>query len=100
MSRHRSHRNSPLQGHVAQFRHRPSIDEGSRDRVHETACLDCAWPGAGAQDVLSRHRTSEGTIVWTKCVCGAFHVWLYRPGPADLVVCADQPDGWDAGARP
>jgi hypothetical protein len=30
--------------------------------------------------VLSRHRTSDGVVTWTRCDCGDLQIWLTRPG--------------------
>ncbi len=30
--------------------------------------------------VLSRHRTSEGTVTWARCPCGDLQIWLTPPG--------------------
>lgn len=64
-------------------------------RTREDACVDCGWPDTDAQ-VVSRHRTSQGMLVWRWCVCGALQVWLHRRGVAESVARAGQPDGgWD-----
>jgi hypothetical protein len=33
------------------------------------SCPSCGWPTAEAE-VISRHRTSEGTVRYLRCVCG------------------------------
>jgi hypothetical protein len=37
-------------------------------------CPDCGWPEAEPYEVLSRHATSEGEIVWSRCACGRLRV--------------------------
>ena len=37
--------------------------------------------------VLSRHRTSEGVVTYTRCSCGELQVWLTGAGgPADTLI--------------
>lgn len=48
-------------------------------------CPGCGWPVAEGYDIVSRHRTSEGLVVWARCVCGALQMWRYRTGAAELV---------------
>ncbi|MFG3342895.1 hypothetical protein [Glycomyces sp. NPDC048151] len=56
-------------------------------------CPVCGWTDDDAA-VVSRHHTSEGVIVWTRCVCGAVRARLHRLGPAEPVARAEPP--WDA----
>jgi hypothetical protein len=38
------------------------------------SCLSCGWPTAEPYEIVSRHMTSEGLIMWTRCVCGRLEV--------------------------
>lgn len=44
-----------------------------------TACEQCGLPRPESVDILSRHRTSRGLIVYTRCICGLLEAWLCRP---------------------
>lgn len=37
-------------------------------------CASCGWPLSDPYEIVSRHRTSEGLIVYTRCVCGRLQV--------------------------
>jgi hypothetical protein len=37
-------------------------------------CPFCGWPEAELFDVASRHRTTEGQTVWTRCACGSLQM--------------------------
>jgi hypothetical protein len=37
-------------------------------------CPQCACPDA--QQILSRHQTTDGLLTYTRCRCGALHLWL------------------------
>src|SRR5690625_3793931 len=37
----------------------------------ERACLDCGWPESEIYQVVSRHVTSTGMVLYTRCVAGA-----------------------------
>lgn len=37
-------------------------------------CAYCGWPEAEPYEVVSRHDTSEGTVVYTRCACGRLQV--------------------------
>ncbi|MEV6768112.1 hypothetical protein AB0N05_05705 [Nocardia sp. NPDC051030] len=39
-------------------------------------CPQCGWPTTQPFQTLSTHRTSEGTVTYTRCVCGAVRMWL------------------------
>ncbi|WP_167476987.1 MULTISPECIES: hypothetical protein [Nocardia] len=39
-------------------------------------CTHCGQPIDRADRTMSRHRTSEGTVVYTRCACGGVHIWL------------------------
>ena len=44
-------------------------------------CPRCCWPQREPYEVVSRHATSTGTIVYTRCACGLLSTWLH-PAPA------------------
>jgi hypothetical protein len=62
-----------------------------------TTCSACGWTDDDGAAVVSRHHTSEGVVVWTRCVCGAVRARLHRLGPAEPVAFADPPDDWSNG---
>jgi hypothetical protein len=37
-------------------------------------CPYCGWPDDELFDEASRHRTSVGQTVWTRCVCGSLQM--------------------------
>jgi len=37
-------------------------------------CPFCGWPEDELYEEASRHRTSEGQTVWTRCVCGSLQM--------------------------
>ncbi|QLY29869.1 hypothetical protein [Nocardia huaxiensis] len=39
-------------------------------------CEHCGWPTARPFQTISRHPTSEGTVTYTRCACGALRVTL------------------------
>jgi hypothetical protein len=43
------------------------------------SCPSCGWPTADAE-VISRHRTSEGTVRYLRCVCGQVTIQLRGGG--------------------
>lgn len=51
-----------------------------RMRLHEdhdgtaASCPRCGWPETEPYEVVSRHPTSNGTVVYTRCLCGLLHV--------------------------
>lgn len=45
-------------------------------------CADCGWPLAEPVRVASRHRTTEGVVVYARCVCGRLRVWVEPHGGA------------------
>lgn len=98
MSRRQPRTNRFMAAHDEPSGHRPSSVDLPSARSREDACLDCGWPDIDAQ-VVSRHRTSQGTIVWTRCICGVLQVWLHRPGATEAVARASQPVGrWDGAS--
>lgn len=50
--------------------------------VSAAACRHCGWPDSEPYEVVSRHATTEGVIVYTRCVCGVLHVRRHSPGAA------------------
>lgn len=38
--------------------------------------------------MISRHTTTEGVIVYTRCVCGVLHVRRYTPGAVEGSIIA------------
>ncbi|MFI2026682.1 hypothetical protein [Streptomyces buecherae] len=40
------------------------------------------WPLAEPVRVVSRHRTTEGVVVYARCVCGRLRVWVEPRGGA------------------
>ena len=86
------HKTGSIQTHDGQSHRRssPPVWEPPGRPLNEAACADCGWPDTDRQ-VVSRHRTSEGVIVWTRCIiCGALQVWLHRPGVAEAVALGRQ----------
>jgi hypothetical protein len=43
------------------------------------SCPSCGWPTAETR-VISRHRTSEGTVRYLRCVCGQVTIQLHSGG--------------------
>ncbi|MFD0776256.1 hypothetical protein ACFQZ2_20170 [Streptomonospora algeriensis] len=37
-------------------------------------CPDCGWPESEIYQVVSRHLTSTGMVVYTRCACGRLQV--------------------------
>jgi hypothetical protein len=47
----------------------------AHSRLSGDACPHCGWPdGAEPFQVVSRHSTSAGHTVWTRCSCGSLQV--------------------------
>jgi len=44
-------------------------------------CPRCGWDQRDPYEIVSRHRTSAGEVVYTRCVCGLLSSWL-QAGPA------------------
>lgn len=44
-----------------------------------SGCAQCGWPSDQPTEILSRHTTSEGVVVYSRCVCGALHMWVWSP---------------------
>lgn len=51
-------------------------------------CRHCGWPETDPYEEVSRHTTSEGLIVYTRCVCGLLHVRRQAPGEARTPIIA------------
>jgi hypothetical protein len=49
-------------------------DPGRMDRRNDNLCPRCGWPTAEPFEVVSRHVTSEGVIIWSRCACGRLQV--------------------------
>ncbi|WP_285617750.1 hypothetical protein [Actinoallomurus iriomotensis] len=41
-------------------------------------CHRCGSPQEPPYTVVSRHLTSEGVLLYTRCACGAVRPWLLR----------------------
>ena len=94
MSRHQEPTTSPMPVHDGEPYPRAATATLPSARTHTDTCIDCGWPNTDGQ-VVSRHRTSQGVVVWSRCVCGALQIWLHRPGGATSIARASQPDrGW------
>ncbi|WP_067548090.1 hypothetical protein [Nocardia crassostreae] len=39
-------------------------------------CEHCGWPDSQPFETLSRHRTSEGVVTYTRCACGSVRMRL------------------------
>ncbi|WP_157036251.1 hypothetical protein [Streptomonospora alba] len=37
-------------------------------------CPDCGWPESEIYQVVSRHLTSTGMVLYTRCACGRLQV--------------------------
>jgi hypothetical protein len=56
-----------------------TVDSARPDR---RLCGECGWPVDQPAEVISRHLTSEGLVVYTRCVCGRLQVSrIWAPGP-------------------
>ncbi|WP_461004023.1 hypothetical protein [Streptomonospora sediminis] len=40
----------------------------------DAVCPDCGWPEAEIYQVVSRHFTSTGMVLYTRCACGRLQV--------------------------
>lgn len=49
-------------------------------------CEHCGWPESEPYAILSRHRTSQGLALWTRCACGTTRVRLRPPTGAERIV--------------
>lgn len=59
-------------------------------------CAYCGWPEAEPYEVVSRHDTSEGTVVYTRCACGRLQV---RRGHSAAPVLSSRSGPVNAPAR-
>ncbi|HEY7598072.1 MAG TPA: hypothetical protein VH969_33360 [Actinophytocola sp.] len=55
-----------------------------------TYCPHCGWPDAQPFQVVSRHRTTEGQTVWSRCSCGSLQVRVVD-GACTRVVARGRP---------
>ncbi|GAA2403807.1 hypothetical protein GCM10010420_33910 [Streptomyces glaucosporus] len=61
-------------------------------------CPHCGWPDAQPVRVVSRHRTSAGQAVWTRCACGSLQVRVVDEAGARIAVRGrPEPRGPGAG---
>jgi hypothetical protein len=51
------------------------------DTEHPAHCPACGWPVAETFQLVSRHQTSEGVIVYSRCPCGRLQVRGGAAGP-------------------
>lgn len=56
--------------------------------VSTDLCRQCGWPDTEPYDVVSRHTTSEGVIIYTRCTCGLLHVRRQQLGEAHASIIA------------
>lgn len=47
-------------------------------------CERCGWPVDQPLEIVSRHPTTAGMIIYARCVCGLLRVWLRPHGPRGL----------------
>lgn len=65
------------------FQPGPSIAESAQPG--RRLCVECGWPVDQPAEVISRHLTTEGLVVYTRCVCGRLQVTqVSAPGYARL----------------
>jgi hypothetical protein len=57
----------------------------SREDEIVNLCPFCGWPEAELFDVASRHRTTEGQTVWTRCACGSLQMRVLGPTGSRIV---------------
>lgn len=50
------------------------VGDARRMTATPETCPACGWPTAEPYEVISSHRTSEGTITWSRCSCGRLQV--------------------------
>lgn len=48
-------------------------------------CPFCGWSEDEVYLELSRHHTSSGQTVWTRCACGSLQVWLMDAAEGRIV---------------
>lgn len=51
-------------------------------------CQQCGWPDTEPYQTVSRHTTTEGLIVYTRCACGRLHVRRHAPGQTHAPIIA------------
>lgn len=75
---------------IAPGRLGPMDTEHTPDR-----CPRCGWDQRDPYEIVSRHPTSAGVVVYTRCACGLLSTWL-SPAPSAagrLVVRGARPAG-------
>ena len=55
-----------------------------------TLCPYCGYPDAEPFQVLSRHRTSAGQTLWTRCKCGSLQVRV-RDAAGEQITARSRP---------
>lgn len=48
-------------------------------------CPYCGRPDAEPFEIVSRHRTSTGQTVWTRCACGSLQMRVYDRAGGSVV---------------
>jgi hypothetical protein len=48
---------------------------GAMDNESSCYCPSCGWPTSEVYELVSRHQTSEGEVVYSRCPCGRLLVW-------------------------
>ncbi|WP_069816723.1 hypothetical protein [Streptomyces sp. TP-A0874] len=57
----------------------------------DSSCPYCGWPDADPPRELSRHRTSTGETVWTRCGCGSLQMRLLDETGAEIAARSRPP---------
>ena len=61
-------------------------------QISVDGCPNCGWPDGVFYEVVSRHQTSTGVIVYGRCVCGALQVRQNAaPGQTRLLARGNPP---------
>ena len=55
-------------------------------------CPRCGWPRSEIYKVLSRHLTSEGVVIYTRCACGEVQVRVRPFGGGEVVAAGSSGD--------
>ncbi|MGA8114893.1 MAG: hypothetical protein WCA46_14605 [Actinocatenispora sp.] len=55
------------------------------------SCPHCGWPDNQPYQVLSRHGTLGGPVVWTRCYCGSSQMRVLD-GACSTVIARGRPD--------
>ena len=56
-----------------------------RPAERPAACQVCAWPVAEPYEIVSRHVTSEGVVIYSRCACGEMQVRLQPYGTPEIL---------------